>query len=75
MLTVMETEQLQPLHPQTHLFTIRLWVEALGHGQGEARMQVKHVLSGETRYFRDGGLLLAYLLSKVQDIEQESGSG
>jgi hypothetical protein len=74
MLAVMETEQLPPLHPQTHLFTVRLWVEVLGYGQGEVRMQVKHVLSGETRYFRDGGELMTYLLTKVQDMEQESGS-
>lgn len=37
-------------HPRTHLFTVRLWVEPLGDEQGE-RMQVRHVLSGETRYF------------------------
>ena len=63
------------LHPPTYLFTLRLWVEALGEGQGEVRMQVKHVLSGETRYFRDGGLLLTYLLTKVQEVERESESG
>jgi hypothetical protein len=71
----METEKLPPLHPQTHLFTVRLWVEELGHGQGEVRMQVRHILSGETRYFRDGGLLLTYLLAKVQDREHEGGAG
>ena len=75
MLTVMETEQPPPLHPQTHLFTVRLWVEALGDGQTEVRMQVRHTVSGETRYFRDGELLLAYLLAKVQESEHESGLG
>jgi hypothetical protein len=52
-----------------------LWVEGLGHGQEEVRMQVKHVLSGETRYFRDGSLLLAYLLAKMQEVARASSAG
>lgn len=75
MLAAMDTEKPQLLHPQTHLFTVRLWIEALGQGQGEVRMQVRHILSGETRYFRDERLLLTYLLGKVQEIERESGEG
>ena len=71
----MEPAKPYPLHPKTHLFTVRLWAEALGPGQEEVRMQVKHVRSGETRYFRDGGLLLTYLLTKVQEVERESESG
>jgi hypothetical protein len=46
-----------------------LWVETLGHGQEEVRMQVRYVLSGETRYFRDWGRLSAYLLAVVQGDE------
>jgi hypothetical protein len=60
-------------HPPTHLFTVRLWLEAWGEGQGELRMQVKHVLSGETRYFRDWGLLSTYLQTKMQEVERASG--
>jgi hypothetical protein len=52
-----------------------LWVEALGHGQEEVRMQVKHVLSGETRYFRNGSLLLTYLLAKMQEDARATGAG
>ena len=37
----------------SHLFTLRLWKEPLGDGQAELRFQVKHVLSGESRIFRD----------------------
>lgn len=59
-------------YPRSHLFTVRLWVEGLGHDQNEVRIQVKHVLSGETRYFRDGGLLLSYLLTKVQEVEHSN---
>jgi hypothetical protein len=70
-------ENQQPLlrHPQSHLFTVRLWIETLGHGQEEVRMQVRHVLSGETRYFRDGSLLLAYLLTKLQEVERTGPVG
>jgi hypothetical protein len=68
----MENDTPQPLHRQTHLFTVRLWVEVLGDGQSEVRMQVRHTVSGETRYFRNGELLLTYLLTKVQELEQES---
>lgn len=62
-------------HPQSHLFTVRLWVETLGHGQEEIRMQVRHVLSGETRYFRDGSLLVSYLLTKMQEVGHKRRSG
>jgi hypothetical protein len=45
-------------------------VEALGNGQPEAPMQVKHILSGETRYLRAWALLVAYLLAKGQAVEE-----
>ncbi len=63
---LMDVHELFQLHPQAHLFTVRLWIEEMGNGQQEARMQVKHILSGETRYFREWTLLVAYLLAKVQ---------
>lgn len=68
----MNTSQPHRLHPATHLFTLRLWVETFGDGQGEVRMQVKYILSGETRYFRDWGLLLTYLQTQMQEVESES---
>ena len=71
MMAAMETNQPYSRHPKTHLFTVRLWVEVLSHDQGEVRMQVKHVQSGEIRYFRDGWLLLTYLLTKVQEVACE----
>ena len=46
---------------RTHLFTLRMWPEALGDGQIEWRGKVQHVLSGQTRYFRDWEALIAYL--------------
>jgi hypothetical protein len=46
---------------QSHLFTVRLWIEDLGDGRAEWRGQVQHVLSGETHYFREWETLLALL--------------
>ncbi len=48
-------------HQRTHLFTLRMWPEALGDRQIEWRGKVQHVLSGQTRYFRDWDTLIAYL--------------
>jgi hypothetical protein len=39
--------------PQTHLFTVRVWLADLGDGRAEWRGQVRHVISGRVRYFRD----------------------
>lgn len=65
----------EPWRPSSHLFTVRLWVEALGSGQREMRYKVQHVLSGETRYFRDGSVLLGYLTAKVRQLEEEDKGG
>jgi hypothetical protein len=59
-------------HPRTHLFTVRLWVEPLGDDQGEVRMQVQHVLSRETRYFRAWSDVVAFLLAKMQALADEN---
>ena len=47
-------------HPpsRSHLFTVRLWREDLGHSQSEWRGEVHDVVSGERRYFRDWPTLL-----------------
>ncbi len=53
--------------PWTHsqLFTVRLWYELVDADQWEVRIQAKHILTGETRYFRDWALLAAYLVNKL----------
>jgi hypothetical protein len=61
--------------PSSHLFTVRLWAERLGGGQIEIRYKVQHVLSGETRYFRETSALLIYLTAKVRQLEQEDEEG
>lgn len=51
--------------PEPQLFTVRVWAEPLGNGQTELRGQVRHVLSGETRYFREWPDLIAYLSEQM----------
>jgi len=59
--------------PWTHSqsFTVRVWYEPVDAGQSEVRMQAKHILTGETRYFRDWALLAAYLTSKLDVLSAE----
>ena len=59
-------------HPRTHLFTVRLWVEQFGGDQREVRMQIQHVLSGETRYFRTWPDVVAFLLAQMQALDAKS---
>jgi hypothetical protein len=70
----MNTSPHPRLHQPTQLFTIRLWVETLGEGQGEVRMQVQHVRSGETYYFRAWPPLITYILAKLQEMENVAPS-
>jgi hypothetical protein len=70
----MTRHDLDLLAPRSHLFTVRLWSEALGGEQHEVRMQVRHVLSGETRYFRAWPALAAYMQAKMQEFDAESSS-
>jgi hypothetical protein len=48
-----------PPPARTHLFTVRVWLEELGAGQTEWRGEVRDVVSGEVRYFRDWPTLVA----------------
>ena len=58
-----------PLQHRTHLFTLRLWPEALGYGKTEWRGKAQHVLSGEARYFRDWPALVAFLEETLTGID------
>lgn len=59
-------------------FTVRVWYEPVDAGQPEVCMQAKHILTGETRYFRDWTLLASYLTSKLDtpdaDVSQPTES-
>ena len=65
----------QPYRSQ--LFPVRLWAEELGAGQTEWRGKVQHVMSGETRYFRDWPTLLTHLQTMLPaaDSDQQAGGG
>ena len=63
----MSTNDLNPVEAQSQLFTVRLWQEELGNDLAEVRVEVRHVLSGETHYFRDWELMIAYLHSKLSE--------
>lgn len=47
--------------PEVQIFSVRLWSENLGDGQREWRGQVRHMPSGETRYFREWAVLAEFL--------------
>ena len=51
--------------PRSQLFTVRLWRDTGQTSERTPYMQVKHVLSGETRYFSAWEPLIAYLLGKL----------
>lgn len=55
--------------PRTYLFMVRLWLEDLGEGKTEWRGQVKHVLSGEVRYFRDWATLVEHMKTMLSSVE------
>ena len=42
----------------SHLFTLRVWQEDVGHGRSELRGALTHVLTGKTGYFRDWTTLI-----------------
>lgn len=58
----------------SELFTIRLWMEELGEGV-DYRGQVKHVVSGATRHFREWGDLEAFLTRTFDNNNEEGTHG
>ena len=50
---------------RSQFFTLRVWDEETDSDPRVFRMQVKHVLTGEQRYFHDRAALRAYLIAKV----------
>lgn len=55
----------------THLFTIRMWAEALDADRAEWRGKVQHMASGETRYFRDWPALVAFLREALPPLSDD----
>jgi hypothetical protein len=50
---------------RSQLFTLRFWYEERALDVREMRFQVRHVLTGETRYFRDWPAFQIYIISKL----------
>ena len=67
-MTILSQEQ---QNPSSQLFTLRLWPEALGGGVNEWRGQVRHVTSGETRYFRDWEVLVDFMQASLPELGRE----
>ena len=55
--------------PHSQLFTVRVWQEKLSEDVVEIRFQVRHILTGETRIFRDSEQVLRYLLARLEAVE------
>ncbi len=51
--------------PRSQLFTVRLWRDTGQSNERAPYMQVKHVLSGETRHFSAWQPLIDYMLDKL----------
>jgi len=58
--------------PDSHLFTVRVWPEFLGPDSVEWRGKAQHVLSGEVRYFREWGDLIAFVKQLTQFKQEDT---
>jgi hypothetical protein len=54
----------------SQLFTVRVWKESVQHGSPQVRVQVKHVLSGATRTFSEWSQVLAFIVEKMQAVQE-----
>jgi len=50
---------------RTQVFIVRIWYEAQEEGERELRIQARHVLTGEARYFLAWPALTAYLAGQL----------
>ncbi len=55
----------------SQLFTVRVWVESKHDGSTQVRVQVKHVLSGATRTFREWSQVVAFITARLQASETD----
>jgi hypothetical protein len=60
---------MQTAGPPSQLFTVRLWLACAADGELTWRGKVTHVLSGETRYFREWAQLIRFM----EDIRELGG--
>ena len=62
------------LRPRSHLFTVQLWQEELGHGQTEWRGKAQHAPSGQVYYFREWSKLILFLQAMLSTPEADKQS-
>ncbi len=58
----------------TELFVVRVWREPQSEGSFEWRGRVQHMVSGETRYFRDWQALVTFLDAMLSDMQRQGGA-
>ena len=54
--------------PQSHLFTVRVWLDGAGQPDVAWRGKVQHPVSGAWRYFRDWEALIAFLQNQMTEL-------
>ena len=54
--------------PASQLFLVRLWKETRRDDEFQVRIQVRHVLSGETYNFRNWSDIVTYLTVKLDEL-------
>ena len=57
---------MSPESEQSQLFSVRVWKSRGTDGATEHRGQVRHVLSGEARHFREWSALLEFIIEQVE---------
>lgn len=62
---------MSPEVDRSQLFSLRVWKVEVADGIDEHRGQIRHVLSGETRHFRDWNTLIDFV---VEQMEIQNGS-
>lgn len=56
----------------SHMFTVRLWCEALGNGQSEWRGEVRDVATGQQRFFREWDGMVGFFKVACAAFEPET---
>ena len=56
---------------ESHLFTVRVWAEKLEADRTEWRGQIRDVVTGETRYFREWTALVKVLVELLAQYRRE----
>lgn len=49
----------------SQLFVLRIWAEEMGDGRFEIRGQIKHIQSGEVKYYREWSSLQKFLMRRL----------